>query len=77
MGSHQLIKSNSTTVLFKQTKLTRSLTISLNQNVPEGRGKLSSVTAVENLSTNWKNTTSRIVPREYLQQDTTCLWVRL
>lgn len=38
------------------------------KNLPEGRGKLSSVTAVQYLSTNWKNITSRSVPRNDLQQ---------
>ena len=38
------------------------------RNLPEGRGKLRSVTAVQYLSTNWKNITSRSVPRNDLQQ---------
>ena len=48
------------------------------KNVPMGRGNLSSVTAVQNLSTNWKNTTSRIVPLEDLKQyQRTCKMIPL
>ena len=36
-------------------------------NILAGRGKRSSVTAVQNLSTNWKKTTSRMVPRKDLR----------
>ena len=36
-------------------------------NILAGRGNRSSVTAVQNLSTNWKKTTSRIVPRKDLR----------
>lgn len=54
------------------TKFGRTKSISFKllflRNLPERRGKLSSVTAVQYLSTNWKNITSRSVPRNDLQQ---------
>lgn len=48
------------------------------KNIPMGRGNLSSVTAVQNLSTNWKNTISRIVPLKDLKQyQRTCKMIPL